>query len=111
MIERYSLSPMKELWSLQAQYDRWLQVELAALHAMEELGEVPAGTFTAVRDAVHVDLPRIQKIEGEIHHDLLSFIRSLEEQAGDAGRFITVALHHLTLKIQPSRFRCATDST
>jgi adenylosuccinate lyase len=88
MIERYSLSPMKELWSLQAQYDRWLQVELAALHAMEELGEVPAGTFTAVRDAVHVDLPRIQKIEGEIHHDLLSFIRSLEEQAGDAGRFI-----------------------
>jgi adenylosuccinate lyase len=46
MIERYSLSPMKELWSLQAQYDRWLQVELAALHAMEKL-ELSASIFPA----------------------------------------------------------------
>lgn len=88
MIERYSLSPMKELWSLQAQYDRWLQVELAALQAMEELGEVPEGTFAVVKRSIRVDLPRIRTIEGEIRHDLLAFIRTLEEQAGEAGRFI-----------------------
>jgi adenylosuccinate lyase len=88
MIERYNLSPMKELWSLQAQYDRWLQVELAALHAMEKLGEVPEGTFAIVKKTIHVDLPRIREIEGEIRHDLLAFIRTLEEQAGEAGRFI-----------------------
>ena len=88
MIERYSLSPMKELWSLQAQYDRWLQVELAALQAMEELGEVPEGTFAVVKRSIRVDLPRIRTIEGEIRHDLLAFIRTLEEQAREAGRFI-----------------------
>ena len=88
MIERYSLSPMKELWSLQAQYDRWLQVELAALHAMEKLGEIPEGTFAVVKKAIRVDLPRTREIEGEIRHDLLAFIRTLEEQAGEAGRFI-----------------------
>lgn len=88
MIERYSLSPMKELWSLQAQYDRWLQVELAALHAMEKLGEVPEGTFAVVKKTIRVDLPRIREIEEEIRHDLLAFIRTLEEQAGEAGRFI-----------------------
>ncbi len=88
MIERYSLSPMKELWSLQAQHDRWLQVELAALHAMEKLGEVPEGTFAVLKKTIHVDLPRIREIEEEIRHDLLAFIRTLEEQAGEAGRFI-----------------------
>lgn len=88
MIKRYSLSPMKELWSLQAQYDRWLQVELAALHAMEKLGEVPEGTFAVVEKTVRVDLPRIHETEEEIRHDLLAFIRTLEEQAGEAGRFI-----------------------
>jgi adenylosuccinate lyase len=79
---------MKELWSLQAQYDRWLQVELSALHAMEKLGEVPEGTFAAVKKTVRVDLPRIRAIEEEIRHDLLAFVRTLEEQAGEAGRFI-----------------------
>ena len=88
MIERYSLSPMRELWTLEAQYTRWLEVELAALAALETHGDVPAGTYTAVREKVHVDPDRIARIETEIHHDLLAFIRSLEEQAGTPGRFI-----------------------
>lgn len=88
MINRYTLSPMKELWTLKAQYERWLEVELASLTAMEKLGEVPTGTLAAVKKTVRIDLPRIQEIEGEIQHDLLAFIRSLEEQAGDAGRYI-----------------------
>ena len=88
MIDRYSLSPMRELWRLESQYEHWLKVELAALSAMEEQGQIPSGTFTTVRAKVHVDVDRIAAIEGEIHHDLLAFIRALEEQAGDAGRFI-----------------------
>ena len=88
MIDRYSLPPMKEMWTLESQYERWLEVELAALSAMEELGEVPHGTYADVHDKVHVDVDRIAAIEGEIRHDLLAFIRSIEEQAGDVGRFI-----------------------
>lgn len=88
MIDRYGLSPMKELWILESQYKRWLEVELAALAAMEEQGEVPLGTYNAVRDKAYVDADRIATIEAETCHDLLAFIRSLEEQAGDVGRFI-----------------------
>jgi adenylosuccinate lyase len=88
MIERYALSPMKELWKEEAQYERWLEVELACLAAMEEKGEVPAGTHAAVEKTVRVDLERIEAIEGEIKHDLLAFLRSLEEQAGKPGRFL-----------------------
>ncbi|MCD6495291.1 adenylosuccinate lyase, partial [Candidatus Bipolaricaulota bacterium] len=88
MIDRYGLSPMRELWRLESQYEHWLKVELAALAAMEEVGEVPAGTYAAVKNHVHVDVKRSLEIESEIRHDLLAFIRSLEQQAGDVGRFI-----------------------
>jgi len=88
MIDRYALSPMKELWTKEAGYARWLEVEFAALAAMEELGEVPAGTLAAVKAAVSIDLPRIEGIEQQIGHDLLAFVRSLEEQAGKPGRFL-----------------------
>jgi len=88
MLERYSLSPMRELWSSETQYEHWLQVELAVLAALEKLGKIPVGTFASVEQAVHIDVARIGHVENEIRHDLLAFIRSLEEQAGMAGRFI-----------------------
>ena len=92
MIDRYAISPMKDLWTPQAQYERWLQVELAALKAMEEQGSIPSGTFNSVKERATVDIRRIQSLEDEIHHDLLAFIRSLEEQVGDPGRFIHYGL-------------------
>jgi len=87
MLERYSLSPMRELWSLETQYEHWLQVELATVSAQEEFGEVPAGTFEAVKQAIHIDVARIGYVENEIKHDLLAFIRCLEEQAVKVLRF------------------------
>ena len=89
---------MRELWTLEAQYARWLEVELAALAAMEPLGEVPTGTYAAVQSKLHVDSARIAQIEVEIHHDLLAFIRSLEEQAGAPGRFIHQGLTSSDIK-------------
>jgi adenylosuccinate lyase len=83
---------MKELWTLKSQYEYWLQVELAALLALEEIGDIPEGTYSEIASRVHVDDNRIASLEGEIHHDLLAFIRSLEEQAGKAGRFIHLGL-------------------
>jgi len=43
MRERYSLASMKDLWTRKAQYERWLEVELASLSALETLGLVPQG--------------------------------------------------------------------
>ncbi|MGY4706490.1 adenylosuccinate lyase [Candidatus Bipolaricaulota sp. J31] len=92
MIERYALSPMRELWGLQAQYERWLRVELAALAALEEMGLVPSGTTDEVRARARIDVPRILEIEREIGHDLLAFLWALEETVGPAGRWIHYGL-------------------
>jgi len=88
MIERYSLSPMKELWSEEAKYERWLRVELAVVEALRDRGEIPAGDANEILDKAQVNVARILEIESEIGHDLLSFVRQLEESVGPSGRFI-----------------------
>ncbi|MCS6936283.1 MAG: adenylosuccinate lyase [Candidatus Bipolaricaulota bacterium] len=88
MIERYSLSPMKELWTEEAKYRRWLQVELAVAEAQAELGYIPQEAARAIRQKVRLHIARAKEIESQIGHDLLAFVRSLEESVGPEGRYI-----------------------
>ncbi len=88
MIERYSLSPMRELWTEEANYRRWLDVELAVVDALAELGEIPEEAAQAIRERVRLDVPRAKEIEKTIGHDVLAFVRMLEEKAGPEGRFL-----------------------
>lgn len=92
MLERYALSPMKDLWTLETQYSRWLSVELAALSALEELGLVPSGVSKAISAKAKIDPPRIQELEREIGHDLIAFLWALEEQVGEEGRWLHFGL-------------------
>ncbi|MCI2429112.1 adenylosuccinate lyase [Candidatus Acetothermia bacterium] len=88
MIERYSLSPMKELWTEEAKYRRWLQVELAVAEAQAELGYIPAEAAQAITAKARLNVARAKEIESQIGHDLLAFVRSLEESVGPEGRYI-----------------------
>lgn len=92
MWQRYALSPMRELWALEAQYSRWLEVELAALSALEELGEVPPGAAAAVRQRAEIDVERILAVEREVGHDLVAFLTVVEESVGEEGRWLHYGL-------------------
>ena len=98
MIERYALAPMKDLWTLPAQYQRWLEVELAALSALEELGEVPSGTTAAVRKKARIDVDKILAIEREVGHDLIAFLTAVEESVGPEGRYLHFGLTSSDIK-------------
>jgi adenylosuccinate lyase len=91
MIERYSLPPMRELWTEEAKYKRWLQVELAVVEALAELGELPPEVAKIICERARIDgeaIRRAEEIEKEIKHDLLAFVRMLEEQVGPEGCFL-----------------------
>jgi adenylosuccinate lyase len=92
MIERYSLLPMKDLWTEEAKYERWLAVELAVLEAQSKLGQVPEGVHKDVQSNAKINLNRIAEIEADIKHDVLSFVRSLEEVVGESGRWLHLGL-------------------
>jgi len=88
MIERYSLSPMRELWTEESKYERWLKVELAVVDALDELGQIPKEAAQGIRQKARLNPARVKEIEDQIGHDVLAFVRSLEESVGTAGRYI-----------------------
>ncbi|MFA7459537.1 MAG: adenylosuccinate lyase [Trueperaceae bacterium] len=98
MLERYSTPQMTQLWSQANKYRTWLEVELAATQAYEELGEVPAGTSAALRrqaeqqplDAQFAE--RVNELEAVTRHDVVAFTRALSERFDLNARFIHYGL-------------------
>src|SRR5258708_36987584 len=91
MIERYSLPEMAAIWSPAHKTDKWLQVELLVCEGWAREGVVPAEAIEKIRGAAY-NTERMQEIEQETHHDVISFLRSVQEQLGPEGRFIHLGL-------------------
>ncbi len=91
MIERYSLPEMAAIWSATHKTDMWLQVELLVCEAWAREGIIPQDAIEKIR-AARYDAQRMQEIEQETHHDIISFLRSIQEQLGPEGRFIHLGL-------------------
>src|SRR5260221_14299596 len=91
MIERYSLPEMVAIWSATHKTDTWLQVELLVCEGWARAGGIPQGAMEKIR-AARYNPQRMQEIEQETHHDIISFLRSIQEQLGPEGRFIHLGL-------------------
>jgi len=92
MIERYTRAPMAELWSLQHKFETWLEVELLAAEAWEQLGKVPAGAPARMRKNATFTVERIDELELTTHHDVVAFTRCVSESLGDDSRWLHYGL-------------------
>ena len=92
MIERYSLSPIREIWELEAQYERWLRVELAVIKAYEEYGLAPEGTAEQIREKAKISVEGIAEIEKVVDHDVIAFIKYVTVDIDDAARYFHLGL-------------------
>jgi adenylosuccinate lyase len=79
---------MTAIWSREAKYQRWQEVEVAIVQAHVEAGAVPEGDFIQIRSKAKFDLDRCDEIEKETRHDLMAFVRNLSENVGESGRWI-----------------------
>jgi adenylosuccinate lyase len=92
VIDRYSRPEMASLWTLEARYNLWLDIELAACEAMAGLGLVPKAAAEACR--AHAgrisaeDAERIVEIEKTVKHDVIAFLTFLEQRIGVEARFL-----------------------
>jgi len=91
MIERYSLPEMAAIWSASHKTDTWLRVELMVCEGWAREGIIPQEAMEKIRRASY-NSERMQEIEQETHHDVISFLRSIQEQLGPEGRFIHLGL-------------------
>ena len=91
MIERYSLPVMAAIWSVSHKTDKWLEVELLVCEGWAREGVIPSEAIEKIRGAGY-NAERMQEIEQETHHDVISFLRSIQEELGPEGRFIHLGL-------------------
>src|SRR5215469_11093185 len=91
MIERYSLPEMAAIWSASHKTDTWLQVELLVCEGWAREGVIPPDALEKIRRASY-NMQRMREIEQETHHDVISFLRSIQEQLGPEGRYIHLGL-------------------
>jgi adenylosuccinate lyase len=95
VIARYSLPRLKAIWSDEGRLAAWLEVELAAMAAWQELGVVPASAVAAVRERARADaalVERAKEIEQRTHHDVIAFTEAVAERVGEESRWFHYGL-------------------
>jgi len=88
VIERYTRQEMGALWKDESRFQTWLDVEIAAVEAHVQMGLVPAEALAEIKAKAKFDVERIKEIEAEVKHDVIAFLTNVNENVGDAGRFI-----------------------
>ena len=88
MVERCAREAMKSKWSIQAKYDAWLKVEIAAVRAWNKLGLITDDDCEKIQKNAKFDIARIDEIEKTTKHDVIAFLTSVSESLGDESRFV-----------------------
>lgn len=83
---------MGGIWTEQAKFQSWLDVEIAACEAQAQLGKVPAEALAEIKSKASFSPERILEIEAEVRHDVIAFLTNVNEHVGDAGRYIHVGM-------------------
>ena len=81
MIDRYSRKEIKSIWEDYNRYSIWLDIELAAAEAMENL-RLFQEELLKVKSKAKINPKRILQIENKVKHDIIAFLTSITEKAG-----------------------------
>jgi adenylosuccinate lyase len=92
MIRRYTRPQLGRIWEPENRYRRWLEVELAVVAAMAELGQVPAQAAREIAAKADFDVDRIEAIEQDIRHDVIAFLTCVAEYVGESARYLHLGL-------------------
>lgn len=72
----------EKIWSDQARFERWMEIELTVMAVMEEEGLIPKGISASARGKASFNADRIAEIEREVHHDVIAFLTELGDNIG-----------------------------
>jgi adenylosuccinate lyase len=86
VIERYTLPEIGAVWTEESKYRAWLKVEIAVCRARAKLGEIPSDEVEELAEKADFTVERIHEIEAETNHDVIAFVSTVAEYAGDVSR-------------------------
>ena len=86
---RYGTEDMRNVFRANSYLNFLLKVEATLAEAQSEIGIVPKEAATEIRKGLKlVKRERVEEIEAEINHDVMAVVKGLEEQVGEAGKWI-----------------------
>lgn len=88
MIERYTRPEMGRIWSLENQYQAWLEVELAIDEAWYQLSVIPEKDWLALQKNARFDVAGIAALERTTKHDVVAFTRNVSSYLGPESKWI-----------------------
>jgi len=88
MIKRYTLPEMGALWTEEAKFQTWLEVEVEAAHVMADRRIIPQAAYKAIKAKAKFDVKRITEIEKEVNHDVIAFLTSVAEYVGPQAKYL-----------------------
>ena len=92
MIERYTRPEMGKLWTDENRYNTWLEVEILAVEAWAQRGDIPKKEAEKIRKKASFEVNRILEIEEETRHDVVAFTRAVSESLGEERKWIHYGL-------------------
>ena len=93
MIDRYTRPEMGAIWTEHAQYQAWLDVELAACWAWARAtDQIPMADVETLYANAGFDIDRIHAIEAETRHDVVAFTRAVSETLGPERKWVHYGL-------------------
>lgn len=92
MILRYSRKEMASLWSDEARWCCWLEIEILACEAWVAEGKIPAEAARKIRSKARVHGARIEALEQETKHDVIAFVSAVGETIGPESRYLHFGL-------------------
>ncbi|MEM6327586.1 MAG: adenylosuccinate lyase [Bacteroidota bacterium] len=93
MIDRYTRPAMGALWTDDAQFQSWLDVELAACWAWASATDrIPMDDVETLYEEASFDMARIHEIERDTRHDVVAFTRAVSETLGEEKKWIHYGL-------------------
>ncbi len=92
MIDRYTLPVMGRIWEPENRFQAWLNIEIWAVEAWAQLGEVPQEAVEKIKKGARFDISRIHEIELEVKHDVIAFLTAVSENLGEESHFLHMGL-------------------
>lgn len=90
MIPRYQRPEMAALWTDDAKWRRWLDVEIAVVQAWADEGVVPRADAERIAANAAFVTADIDRYQAKVHHDTHAFLQSVSDSLGPESRWV----HH-----------------
>ncbi len=92
MISRYQTKEMKEIFSLDNKFKKYLDVELALISYLHSINKINDTDYNNIINKASFDLKGIEEIEKETKHDVIAFTRNVSTYLGSEKKWIHYGL-------------------